>query len=291
MDSRLAEKCACIFDTSIVDGGRAEMTRMGSMKSRLQMRNRATVGVAAAILAAAVWSVPAFADTTLSYTDATSHKPATRVLIHAGHIRIDGGAEGGGIVLYESEGHRFLLLDTAKHEYRIIDRQTVNKLRADIESVRHTVQALPPSIRDMIRSGAPSVSSMIAHPLPHATVATTGATTTAGKYRCRTVTISVDNGIGYGLCATPAKEIPIASADAATLATMAADLRRLGGENLTLKTKAEALLLKDRAVPVKLVDFKHGRTEVLKSISRGKLSDNLFVVPQDYEPRGLIGIW
>lgn len=243
------------------------------------------------ILSALILTAPVLADTTLSYTDATSHKPATRVLIHAGHIRIDGPANGGSVVLYESQGHRFLLLDTAKHDYRVIDQQTVAKLRADIESVQHTVQALPQSIRGMIRNGAPSVSALIAHPLPHVTVAATGATTTAGKYRCRTLTISVDNGIGYGLCATPAKEIVIASTDAATLAAMAADLRRLGGENLTLKAEAETLLLKDRSVPVKLVDFKHGRTEVLQNVGRGTLSDDLFVVPRDYEPKGLIGIW
>lgn len=243
-----------------------------------------------AVLAFTFLTAQAFADVQLQYVDAQSHRPATRIDIHAGGARIEDPAEPGTVILYEAAQHHFFILDTAKKTYRIVDKQALDKLRAEIARVQRTVQSLPQSVRGLIQDNAPSVSALIKHPLPDATIAATGATATVNGRRCRTLTVSVDGGVRYGLCVAPAKNLDLSKADAATVDAMMTDLRTLAAGNLTLKPGAAAALLKHRGVLLKFSDFARNRAQVLKAAKKTKIPESVLVVPEGYEPKPLVGI-
>ncbi|HET7307232.1 MAG TPA: hypothetical protein VFK24_05390 [Gammaproteobacteria bacterium] len=248
---------------------------------------RALLPIFLAVLAVAA---PAFADVELRYTPPKADGLATQVDIHDGRVRIVSPAQPD-IILYESAKHRFLILDTHKKTFRVVDQQAVTDLREDIARVKRLAQALPQSMRGLIHEHAPGVSALLEHPLPTATLAATGASVTVGRYRCRTITASINGGVGYGLCVTSASVLGIPKDDAQTLAAMAADLRRLAGRNLTLKPDAEKLVLEQVGVPVKYVDLLHGQTLLLKNVGHDQMSDDRMRVPPDYEQQPLIDIF
>ncbi|HET8551197.1 MAG TPA: hypothetical protein VFM97_01820 [Gammaproteobacteria bacterium] len=243
------------------------------------------------LLAATMLAAPAFADVELHYAPSNADYPVTQIVIHDGRVRITNSAQVHSVVLYESSKHRFLILDTREKTFRVVDQQAVTDLRQDIARVKRLAQALPQSMRGLIHEHAPEVSALLEHPLPTATLAATDTIVHVGRYDCRTATVSINGGIGYGLCVTSTKALGIPKDDAQTLAAMAADLRRFGGRNLVLKPGADALLLKQVGVPIKYVDFGRGQTWLLKSIGQGKVPNASMRVPPDYEQQPLLDIF
>lgn len=231
----------------------------------------------------------ALADVELRYTPPDSDTPATRIAVHDGRVRLTGSGDENSAILYDSAKHRFLILDNAANTYKVVDRQVVTNLRNKIARLRRLANAVPESVREMIEEHAPSLGAMIEHPIPTVTVAVTGADSRVGNYRCRTVTIALDGGIGHGACLASARQLDMPRSDAQTLAAMMMDLRRLGGKNLTLKPKAKHLLLEQAPIPVKYADLRHGRTLILKHIGQKAISDDSMRVPDDYEQKSLLG--
>lgn len=244
-----------------------------------------------ACLALAVFAAPALADVRLTYITADSHRDSAQVYVQDGRVRLENPRESRSVIIYESDRHRFLILDPADKTFRVVDQRAVDDLRRMIARVQSAMSALPDSIRGMIDNHVPTVSALLKHPLPQVAIAATGATVRTDDYTCRTLTVSVNGGIGYGLCVVPASKLGISEDDAQTLASMAEDLRRLSGRNLTLKPQAQELLLKDAGVPIKYVDFRQGQTHLLNTIGRGELSEKVTAIPPDYEQRSLVDVF
>ncbi|HET7370913.1 MAG TPA: hypothetical protein VFK45_08750 [Gammaproteobacteria bacterium] len=238
-----------------------------------------------------MFAAPALADVKLMYVTADSHRGSAQVYVQDGRVRLENPRESRSVIIYESDKHRFLILDAADKTFRVVDQRAVDDLRRMIARVQGAMSALPDSIRGMINNHAPSVSALLKHPLPQIAIAATGATVRAGDYTCRTLTISVNGGIGYGLCVVPAGKLGIPADDARTLMKMGKDLRRLSGRNLTLKQQAQTLLLEDVGVPVKYVDFRREQTALLNAVGHDDLPERLTAVPPDYEQRALVDVF
>jgi hypothetical protein len=241
------------------------------------------------ILIAVTAMTPALADVELQYARPGSSDTASRLWVHDGRVRLSG--QDYSTILYEKAKHRFLILNARTHSYRVVDRQAVRDVRKDIARAKSLARALPESVRNAIESNAPAIGALLKHPLPTATLAATGASTHVGKRQCRTLTINVSGGIGYGLCVTPADGLHIASDDAQTLVAMATDLLEFAGQNLMLKKKAETLLLEQAGVPIKYLDFEHDKTLILTHVKHDKIANHTLTVPKGYEQRPLIDIF
>lgn len=239
------------------------------------------------LITLALLAAPALADVELRYIDSASHQTATQVDIHAGRVRIEGPPGSHSVILYEASKHRFLLLDTTRRTYRVVDRQTVEKLRDEIARVQQALGSMPPAIQQMLQNGAPTVSALIQHPLPHVVVTATAA---RSEQHCKSLTATVDGVAAYRFCAAPAAKLKIPTADANTLTTMAADLRQLAGENLELDGAAQTILLTDHSVPVTVTDLKRHQIATLAATKKQTLSAALFNLPKGYEEKGILGM-
>ncbi|HET6725288.1 MAG TPA: hypothetical protein VFH85_04720 [Gammaproteobacteria bacterium] len=232
---------------------------------------------------------PALADVELQYIDSDSGKPAAEVVVRDGRVRFANPAQSQSI-LYESAQHRFLVLDNAAKTYRVIDRQSVADLRREIARVKSAAQMLPDSIRKMIQGRAPKIDRLLNHPLPTVTVGLTGPAVHVGSWTCRTLTIAVNGGIGYGACVAPAQTLGVPEKDARTLAEMVDDLRALADGNLVLKPEAQAFLLKRLRVPVKYANFARNRMQLLNKVRHDEVLPEQTAVPSDYEQRPLVDV-
>ncbi len=233
-------------------------------------------------------AMPALADATLGYMNRDTHHAATRILIRDGRVRVANPERQGTAIIYDSAHHRFDVIDNARQTFTVIDRKTVRRLRSDIARAKHAANMLPGSVRGMIEGHAPALGKLLEEPLPKAVIAATGQTVTVGGHRCKTLSVSVERAVVYGLCASAPGFLSIPKADARTFVEMTRDLDRLAGRNLTLKRGAKKILLANWGVPVKVVNMAGGGAELLKTVGREKIDASQMRVPGDYRQVSLV---
>jgi Domain of unknown function (DUF4412) len=213
--------------------------------------------LAAALTVLAV-TVPAYADTRITYVD-NSGKPSTQVYVKDGKVRAE---LDGNVVLYDAAKRQLTMLNASDSSYVVMDANVMQQMGMMMAA----------------RGGSGAAATG-----PKIMLTPLGSAQKVAGFACKDMKVTVDGEAKGRSCVAPLDSLGIPAADQKTLEAMRAGLKDMasiapGGPSMT-DFMPEGLALEFEG---------HGDQgtkdrETLKSISHGAVTASLFAVPAGYK--------
>lgn len=254
----------------------------------------ATVGILAL-------TVPAFADTHVSYVDEAG-KPASQLYVKDGKVRLE---SSGGVMLYDAAAASFTMIDTEEKSYMVMDAATMEKMAAraaqmqqrmapQMGQMQAQMQAQMEHMSPEQRAGMEEMmAGLAAHgakpsamQAPQVEIKELGSKRKVAGYGCKDIQMVVQGTVAARMCVADPGSLDIPAADGATLKAMHEGVQKMaamgpGASVPDIMPRGLALSYEPEA----MMADEDNRPEVLKGISTGGLKADLFAPPAGYTRR------
>lgn len=92
------------------------------------------------LFAAAVFALPAFADTHITFVD-DAGQPATQLYVKGGKVRIESSSQERAISIYDIASNSMTVLMPDQNKYLVFDQKTADAMGAPVQAAEQEVQA------------------------------------------------------------------------------------------------------------------------------------------------------
>ena len=262
------------------------------------------------VVAAAMFAVPALADTHVAYMDAAG-QPGMQLYVKDGKVRMENGA-GQPIGIFDTVGNTLLVLEPAQKKYFIFDEKTAAHLGEQFQEAQQQLEEATKKAQNSAESMADKLTTVAQHGLLQTLVGHAlidyavklmipsgfamqvelkplGTSQTIAGFACEDEQVIVSGNPAETRCvAHDLSKLGMPAADLATLQAMSDDFKQIlvaievmaPGISNTMPT---GLPVKSQKITFDQATKKMGsRTDTLQSISATPLSADLFKTPADY---------
>lgn len=275
------------------------------------------ISVALALLAVAA---PAFADTHISFVDA-SGQPASQIYVKGGKVRIEGG--GRGIALYDASSNSMTMLLPDQKKYLVMNEKAADQMgaaasnapqqsqaaaqvqsqmaghQADMDQANQKMQQamanMTPEQKAMMQQamrgrGMPSMGGAGPAPVGGMQMDTKdlGSSETVAGHKCEDMQLSMNGQAVVTTCvySGSAESLGIPAADVKTLEAMRAGMQKLQSHLGPMGQGMAAMMGKGFSLKTTHQTYKDMRpateTDTFKDVSTAGLDTSLFTVPAGY---------
>lgn len=243
-----------------------------------------------AVVLAALFALPALADTRIRYVDEKTGETTSELLVKDGTVRMD-SAEGNSYTLFSADTNTLTVVNPSEQTYSILDEEALNRMSGQMNDamseMRKQLEQMPEEQRKMMEKmmgGAMDFGkSMI-----EMKVDRTGRTLEKGGYKCRQVFLTVGSVGRQELCVIDQDRIDVSDADRETLDAMQAYMRKFAeklsqGIGVNIIADYESL----GGMPVYMKQDRDRSGQVLESVTDDAIDASQLKVPKGYRQEAI----
>jgi hypothetical protein len=249
-----------------------------------------------ATLATVFLTLPAHADTHVSYVDEHG-KPATQVYVQDGKVRMEMGRDA---MLFDAAAGTFTMIDGAERSYVVMDAETMANMAAQAGQMRQMMSGQMAAMQEQMANMPPEQRAMMEQMMggmsgagpgaaggmkaPEIEMRETGDNQRIAGFRCKEVRMLIDGKPAAQMCVAELETLGISGGDRAALNAMHERIQAMAamGEGAPSVPDIMPQGLALKYVPEGAAARAGGTPETLQAISKGGVSPGMFTVPAGY---------
>ena len=271
------------------------------------------------LLAAAVFAMPALADTHISFVD-DSGQPGTQMYVKGGKVRIENPGQRRSIAIYDLASNSMSLLMPEENKYLVFDQKTAEQMSTQAQASEQQMQAasaqaqaampahqgeidqanqemqtamaqMTPEQRAQMQQvlGAQARSSMpsMQSGRPQMEMRALGTTETVAGHSCRDMQMEINGRPSFTACIIDSPgSLGIPAADLKTLERMRDNMQKMMAHMGPMAQGMSSLYTKGFALKTTRQTVQGAKqvttSDTLKSVTTSGLQGSLFEIPAGY---------